>query len=247
MFKSIFFRLCIICILLLISFTGEHFAVAAESKLHFGIRPRTIEAPSKFSYRLFPQEKLAFDFVVARPSIKNKRVVLCIPAAFTMQDGTIDGLCIINGVKLNGPVNKELGGAMIIERGNARLLSTNKGAILNKNFLNIVKAKKASMFQQFLIVQNGTPASFRDQSKFQRRAVCQSKHGAFLMVESESPVTFMTFNSDLASIGMVNAIYLDMGSWDEGWYRDATSGTVVTIGLNRSRTESQSNWLLLKK
>jgi len=234
------------CALLTMSW-GPAFAYpAAQSKSHYGITPTAIKAPSGSAYRLFPQGKSAFDFVVSRPTMRSKRVLLCVPAAFTMHDGTVDGVCIVCGVSGRNEVNKELGGAMIVDRGRCRLLSTNKGAALTKSFVNSIKTKKASLFQQFLIVQNGRPASFRDQSNFQRRAICENRQGAFSLIESEEPITFKTFNTDLAAMGMLNALYLDMGAWDEGWYRDAASGAIVKIGLDRSRTGSQSNWLILK-
>jgi hypothetical protein len=45
------------------------------------------------------------------------------------------------------------------------------------------------------------------------------------------------------SLGVRDAIYTDMGGWDEGWYRDGVK--VRTIGLMRGSTRRQSNWFVM--
>jgi hypothetical protein len=213
-----------------------------------GIAPTSVTAKSGVVYQLFPQEKFVFDFRTKRPSKADNDIVFCIPAAFTGHDNKIDGVYISNGVIGNAnAVNHELGGAMVVENGQGKLVSTNKGATLTQQFLESLQKAKGSLFQQFLIVHNGTPAIFRDQSKFQRRAIGLTKQGTFKIFESDKAITFSTFNNDLATMGVTEALYFDMGAWDEGWYRHATTGKTITIGLDRSKTNRQSNWLVLKK
>ena len=218
---------------------------AADSK---GIAVERVKAASGVIYQLFPQEKFAFDFRTTRPSTADNDIVFCIPAAFTRQDNKIDGVFISNGVIGNGnATNHELGGAMVIEDGQVKLLATNKGATLTQQFLESVQKARGSLFQQFLLVHNGNPAIFRDQSNFQRRAIGLTKQGTFKIFESDKAITFSTLNNDLATLGVTEALYFDMGAWDEGWYRHATTGKTITIGLDRSKTHRQSNWLVLKK
>ncbi len=213
-----------------------------------GIAVEHVKAASGVIYQQFPQDKFVFEFYTTRPSKADKDVMFCIPAAFTRHDNKIDGVFISNGVIGNASaINHELGGAMVIENGQCKLLATNKATTLSPAFLESVQKAKGSLFQQFLIVHKGSPAIFRDQSKFQRRAVALTKQGNFKIFESDKAITFSTFNNDLAALGVSEALYFDMGAWDEGWYRDATTGRIITIGLDRSRTDRQSNWLVLKK
>lgn len=143
-------------------------------------------------------------------------------------------------------INRELGGAMLIENGHCKLLATNKGATLTKNFLDSVIQNKNSLFQQFLLVQDNKAAVFRDKSKFQRRAICKTSDGTFAVVESDKAITFEIFNNDLVAMKMKEALYADMGAWDEGWYRNL-NGQIKKLGLDRSQTHRQSNWLLLRQ
>lgn len=210
-------------------------------------RPAKVTAKSGVVYTLFAQGDLMFDFVVARPAETRKDVFLCVPAAFTTAEDKVDGLYISNGVV--GPtrnVNQELGGAMIIKNGKGRLLSTDRGKVLTEKLLQSVERARGSVYQQFLIVHDCKPAPFRDKSKFQRRAVYETLSGAFGVVESDRPISFEVFNKDLVEIGVKEALCCDMGAWDEGWYRSPSSPQVVRIGLDRSLTNRQSNWLLLE-
>ena len=229
-------------------------AVAAPDNSNLagqGIAPATIRGVSGVTYRLFPQGKLAFDFVVARPSPNDKNIFLCIPVAFTRHDNKIDGVAVSNGQTYqanfnSNQINRELGGAMLIENGHCKLLATNKGATLTKNFLDSVIQNKNSLFQQFLLVQDNKAAVFRDKSKFQRRAICKTSDGTFAVVESDKAITFEIFNNDLVAMKMKEALYADMGAWDEGWYRNL-NGQIKKLGLDRSQTHRQSNWLLLRE
>ena len=213
-----------------------------------GFAVEHLKAASGVTYQIFPQGNFVFEFCITRPSTTDSDIVLCIPAAFTRHDNKIDGVFISNGVIGNASaINHELGGAMVIENGQCKLLATNKATTLSAAFLESVQKAKGSLFQQFLIVHNGSPATFRDQSKFQRRAIGLTKQGTFKIFESDKAITFSTFNNDLAALGVSEALYFDMGAWDEGWYRAATTGRTITIGQDRSRTDRQSNWLVLKK
>ncbi len=212
-----------------------------------GISPKRVTAASGVVYTLYPQDNLVFDFVVSRRAETQTDIYLCIPSAFTTPYDRVDGVYISNGSIGNAHgVNNELGGAMLIENGKGKLLSTDKGRMITDEFLQGVQESHGSLFQQFLIVHECKAASFKDKSKFQRRAVCETTKGTFGVVESDRPITFTMFNDDLVSLGMKEALYCDMGAWDEGWYRSGTTSKVTKIGLDRSLTHRQSNWLLLR-
>ncbi len=227
--------------LAILLYAGSLQAQAAEKFV-----PRRIKSASGVTYTLFPQGDLTFEFVVSRPAKTRSDIYLCIPSAFTTADDRVDGVYISNGSIGNASgVNKALGGAMVIQVGRTQLLSTDKGSMITQGFLKDVQRAHGSLFQQFLIVHEGQAASIKDKSKFQRRAVYQNTKGAFGVVESDVPITFSMFSDDLVALGMKEALYCDMGAWDEGWYRSG-AGKVTTIGLDRSLTNRQSNWLLLK-
>jgi hypothetical protein len=57
-------------------------------------------------------------------------------------------------------------------------------------------------------------------------------------------VELATFAADLAALGAQTAMNLDMGAWDEGWYR-GKDGKIVRLGHDKSSTKRQSNWLVL--
>lgn len=212
-----------------------------------GLKPSKAKAPSGVVYTLYPQGDLDVDWKISRPSRADKNVILVIAAAFTTHDNKIDGAYVSDGVIGNQSVNKELGGAIVLEKGKAKLLSTNKGMILTKEFLNKVAQKQGSLFQQFLVVHNGTAASFKDKSRYQRRAFVEFNKGTCGIVESNIDIPFATFNNDLVWMGVKNALYMDMGAWDEGWYRDATIKKIGIIGNDRSLTYKQSNWMVYTK
>lgn len=65
------------------------------------------------------------------------------------------------------------------------------------------------------------------------------------MFESKTPLTLTQFGLDLKELGVKNAIYTDMGAYDEGWYRDAEKG-VKPLGNDRSLTEKQTNWFTFR-
>ncbi len=227
----------------LISLLANSAALAANE-----LMPKRIRLASGVVYTLFPQGNLAFDFVVARPSPMRADIVLCIPAAFTTAHNQVDGVFISNGAIGNGSaVNRDLGGAIIIENGKCRLFPSDQGVALSEEVLQGVQQSHGSLFQQFLIVHECKPASFKDKSKFQRRAICETTKGTFGIIESDRPISFATFNDDLVALGIKEALYADMGAWGEGWYRNATTDKIIKIGLDRSLTYKQSNWLLLKK
>ena len=67
------------------------------------------------------------------------------------------------------------------------------------------------------------------------------------IIESKQAITLKVFSDDLVLLGVQQLIYTDMGSWDEGWYKDPSSNKLVTIGQDLSQTSKQSNWIIFKK
>jgi len=118
--------------------------------------------------------------------------------------------------------------------------------LFSQSFVGAVEKNKSSLFQQFQIVVSGKAAKFKDKKLYQMRALVQFKDGRSGVIESKGDLSFKDFNLDLVGLGVENALYTDMGAWDEGWYRNQESkeGKIVTIGNDRSKTDKQTNWLV---
>jgi hypothetical protein len=181
-----------------------------------------------------------------RPLKSDSSVVFVCAGAFTLLDnGKIDGLFIDNGsVKVNW-INHTLGGGIVIPDPSSDvtpvIFGTDMGKMLDSTFTDSVAAMKASFFQQIQMVRNGEALVFRkDFSLFQRRALC-IWHNQLVVIETSLPCTLQKFADVIKNCGIQNALYVDMGSWDEGWFR-SHDNTIHTIGLMRNQTAKQSNW-----
>lgn len=208
---------------------------------------KSIKVPSGNEYTLFYQGPLAATFEIKRPDKTDNAIKLCIPCAFTSYVGSIDGVYIHDG-KLHHRhfVADNFGGAAIIQNGAISLMPTNKGKALTPKFLEDLAKKRASFFQQFLVVEHGQAARFKDKTLFQRRAIAKLKDGKTALFESKTAITLTAFGEDLKNAGAVDALYTDMGAYDEGWYRE-NGTTVKSIGLDRSLTAKQTNWLTFRR
>lgn len=201
------------------------------------------------SYTFFLKNTCQLAFTDQRPSTKDPAVLLCIPAAFTNTgNDQVDGIYAVNGlVKQANAINTSLGGVCYLENGACRMFQSGKGRLFGDSLLAIVKTNRASFFQQIQCIQKGKPAGFIDQKLFQRRGIAILKNGTVAVIESREAITLKVFAADLAALGVRDLIYTDMGAWDEGWYRDPATGLVKTIGLDRSQTARQSNWIVFRK
>lgn len=185
-----------------------------------------------------------------RPLKHDTSTVFVCAAAFTLlENDAIDGLFIDSGdVKVKW-VNHSLGGGIVIPEKSsnsaATIFGTDMGNALDSMFIDSVAGMHASFFQQIQLVRDGQALRFQKEfSKFQRRALC-IWHGELVVVESKTACTMQKFANVLKSCGIQNALYVDMGSWDEGWYR-TQQGEQVTIVLMRNETDRQSNWFVFR-
>lgn len=223
-----------------------------------GLTPEKHTAPGGAVYTVYPQGDYALGFVTTRPSTSDSNIVFSCAAAFTTTTDRVVGIYVSDGTVGNrNNISKGIGGAAIIENGKARLMATtkvatkkgatNKAALLTPDLISRVETSKGSLFQQFLLIANGKPTTFKDKGKSRRRALVEFNNGKWGVVESNRPITINSLNEELASLGAKAALYLDMGGWDEGWYRDATTGKPITIGYERTDTKRQTNWLVYRK
>jgi hypothetical protein len=205
------------------------------------------KSASDHHYTIFHRNSCSISYEISRPEKNSKEILLCIPAAFTdLQTYGVDGACISNGERCNKKVNHTLGGAFKIMKGQCAIFPTNSGQLLTDSMLSDIASAKGSLFQQIQMITNGKKATYKDKSNFQRRGIVEMKDKSWAVVESLEAITLAEFTDDLAELGAYNALYTDMGAWDEGWYRDPSSQKLVTTGQLRTETAKQSNWIIFK-
>lgn len=232
-------RSILIYILLIISGNGLHSqTISVERQI----------GKSKTTYTFIKKNNCQISFEDKLPSKTDPTVLVCIPAAFTNIDNyKVDGIYAVNGrIENKNAINKTLGGVFYVENGKCRIFQSGKGKLFKDSLLKLAAKNKASFFQQIQCIQNGKAASFKDQKKFQRRGIAILKDNSVAIIESHENITLKAFSEDLVKLGVMQLIYTDMGSWDEGWYKDPVSNKTVVIGRDLSQTAKQSNWIVFK-
>jgi hypothetical protein len=179
------------------------------------------------------------DFRLLRPDKLDNRNRLCVPAAFTSKNNKPEGLIYLNGRLTSGQKPSSGKGLVIISLGEIEILNINQLG----QFLNSRKDSKFSLFQQwYLIEKNKRGENPFPKSKLQMRVIAKIKNETFI-IESDSNVDSEQFISTLVNMGVSDAVYLDMGSWSEGWYKDSDN-KIKSIGNDKSNTKRQTNWIL---
>jgi hypothetical protein len=210
------------------------------SHLHISDKKIYSYNPIEISY--YPLNNYKVDFRLVKPSVYDRTIQLCIPAAFTSKGNKPEGLIYLNGVKKYGYSSTNGSGALFISLGKCEILSIEAANDLAQN----PKNNFFSLFQQYQLIRNGrsyeNPFSKR---KLQMRVIASINKKIFI-IESKNEVESEKFISHLLDIGVTEALYLDMGSWSEGWYRNE-NGVIVKIGLNKQNTNRQTNWLLFHR
>jgi hypothetical protein len=212
-----------------------------------GLVAETKKARSGTTYTIFYRNSLKMDVSLKRPDKKDSNILLCIPGAYTLLDSyTVDGLYIDNGKVYNqDKVNHSLGGGIKIINGDCEIFPTQKGKLLDARFIAAAEKQRASFFQQIQMVEKGVGATYKDTKLFQRRAIVKLKGNKTAVIESFEHITLSAFTKDIVELGAIDALYTDMGAWDEGWYRMA-DGRITTIGRMRTQTDKQCNWVVFK-
>jgi hypothetical protein len=181
-----------------------------------------------------------------RPNINDSSIVLSIACAFTLlENDAIDGMFIDRGKNHCKTLNNSLGGLLIIDSvGKTIICKRDSFALNNTDTLTKLLRDSVSLCQQIQLVRYGKALRFgKDKALFQRRALVVFKDNSIAVIESESAILLQTFADDLATMGAQDALYTDMGGWDEGWVRSIRGTKPTVIGLMRSQTHRQSNWL----
>ncbi len=191
-----------------------------------------------------PEQGCRFAFVRERPDSLDENIGFSVVAAFTSRAPEhIVGTNVCNGVLSNDSTEKETGYCLITnKRIEIKPLSMGREEA-------IAKAVNYGWdyFQQKLLIYEGKPIAtsvFRNRTTA-RRALALKNNKA-IVVETDDRIHIDTFTNCLIEMGCDYAIYLDMGSWSEGWYK-TTQGEIKRIGTNWRSSHLQTNWLIIRK
>ena len=155
----------------------------------------------------------------------DKDALLMIPAAYTNEDGTIQGEYRIGGKIYGTPSRKE------------RIsLHPAKGIVISGSW------HSGNGFQQTVLVKNGRARMHDDTRKRIRRALCNenSTGCSFMIVESAAPMTLSDFAKELSKI-CYTAVNLDTGNYGYGWYGKLKFSRWAYYNKNK-----QTNWICIK-
>lgn len=155
----------------------------------------------------------------------DKDALLMIPAAYTNEDGTIQGEYRIGGKIYGTPSRKE------------RIsLHPAKGIVISGSW------HSGNGFQQTVLVKNGRARMHDDTRKRIRRALCNenSTGCSFMIVESATPMTLSDFAKELSKI-CYTAVNLDTGNYGYGWYGKLKFSRWAYYNKNK-----QTNWICIK-
>ena len=196
-------------------------------------------------YTVFYPEKLAIEVVTSRPNPASDDCFLSVAAAYTDLN-TYQPLDLLVSQGRLRQANATVGfldGVLTVVGDTIAIGQLPKGQSPSGAQLAAVQRRHGTLLMQELVVFKGQNQRPAGGTVFQRRALVEFANHRFAVVESTSDYLDMQhFGDDLVELGAQNALYLDMGDWDEGWYKDG--GSVVKLGNRRTRTNRQSNWLV---
>jgi hypothetical protein len=199
-------------------------------------------------YSVFYPQGLTVRVATTRPDAADSRNQLSVAAAYTdlATDQPLD-LLVCQG-RLLQPQAKVgfLDGALTIIGDSLTITQIPKGQSPPSAELERVRLQQGTLLLQELLVLRGRSVHPDGGSTFQRRALVQLADQRVAVVESDADnLTMKQFGDDLVELGARQALYLDMGGWDEGWYRAGSQ--VVKLGHRRTDTVHQSNWLIFAR
>ena len=156
----------------------------------------------------------------------NPDAYLCLPAAYTSTDGSIEGLYRINGKTQGSKSLKEYVS-----------IHPSKGLIIdNKWYSN-------NGFQQHVLVKGYKARKFKDERKRYRRALCceTSDSPSYMIIESTYPMTLSDFAQEISHY-CYNAVNLDMGNYGYGWI-----GKHKHTRWAKNNRDKQTSWIVCYK
>ena len=158
--------------------------------------------------------------------VKPVNAKMCIPAAFTNEDGKISGAYRYDGKNY--------------QNGNA----LNMRVSLKEDMFYISRQWMSdSGFQQLTLVYNSKAMKFHDSRRAIRRALCKDEKGAFIL-QSNYLMTLTDFALE-CSKQSTNATYLDMGEYGYGYIKKNLLIRPLYIWGFFTR-HKQTNWIYVE-
>lgn len=158
--------------------------------------------------------------------VKPKSAKMCLPAAFTNEDGKISGAYRYDGK------NYQNGKAL-----NMRVSLKGDMFYISRQWMS------DNGFQQLTLVYNSKPMKFYDSRRAIRRALCKDENGTFIL-QSNYPMTLTDFALE-CSKHSANATYLDMGEYGYGYIKRNRFIRPIYIWGFCTR-HKQTNWIYIE-
>ena len=159
-------------------------------------------------------------------SVKPTNAKMCLPAAFTNENGEISGAYRYDG--------------RTYQNGKALKM---KVSLKGDTFYISNQWLSDNGFQQLTLVYNSKPMKFHDSRKSIRRALCKDENGAFIL-QSDYPMTLDKFAME-CSKHSTNATYLDMGKYGYGYIK--TNRLIRPLYIWGFFTKhKQTNWIYIE-
>ena len=158
--------------------------------------------------------------------IKPESAKMCLPAAFTNEDGKISGAYRYDGKNY--------------QNDNALNMRV---SLMGDMFYISNQWMSDNGFQQLTLVYNSKPMKFHDSRRAIRRALCKDENGAFIL-QSNYPMTLTDFALE-CSKHSTNATYLDMGEYGYGYIKRNRFIRPVYIWGFFTR-HKQTNWIYIE-
>jgi len=180
-------------------------------------------------------------FTNQRPDSNYKDIALSVACAFTasnLRDVVGDYVC--KGELYKHKSDGETGFCLIL-KDTIIIDHLSDNAIVYKK---IAQKNNGSYFQQMLILKDGDTVEctiFRKQKPTFRRCL-SIYNGRGVVIESVGRLSFEDFANALKEVGIKDAIYLDAGTWSEGFVR-LKDKSIFSIGHLTHNTHRQTNWL----
>ena len=234
---------------LLIIFICTFAAANAQSvTMNAYCRADTIPAfkdSSDFSLIIYTPVNCDLLLTATRPDTNDSTVLFAAPAAFTAKNyRDIVGRFVGNDTVIENPTEKETGLCTLC--GKDVYIGDIKDSSMF--YYNALQSENTCYFQQMLLINGGIKIEctiFGKQKPTFRRALALKKGKAYV-VESLNRMNIGDFTDMMIQFGFSDAIYMDMGTWSEGFFISQEVEKHI-IGPLKQNTKFQTNWLLFVK
>ncbi|MDR0789559.1 MAG: hypothetical protein LBO06_02050 [Bacteroidales bacterium] len=220
--------------------------IQSADTLYYGDTSSVCQADSFYHLTKYVPVKCKLKFTDIKPDKGDSKQKLCVAAAFTSKELIyVVGDYVTQGRFVGQEPDVESGYCVII---NGRPVIRPLDNQVDKYIIRAVETK-GDFFRQMLLIYDYEVVQCTIFDKYRptyRRALVEQGKGQFFVVESEERISICDFQTMLVKLGVKNAIYLDMGTWSEGFYRDRYN-EVVPIGKQTLSTKHQTNWLVFEQ